>query len=135
MTTLLSVDAVLALRAYAFLGLPVGLATGLALGLVARSEGGWGGYASFRRRAARLAHICAVMLPVIAGVFSLLLAAGPFEPAAAGWGARLWIAGGIALALSLFAAAWRPRLTVLLPVPAVAVAAGALAFAVAFASA
>ena len=133
MTTLASVDAVLSLRAYAFLGLPVGLATGLALGLVARREAGWGGYLSFRRRAARLAHVSAVMLPVIAGVFSLLLAAGPFDAAAARWGAWLWIAGGIALALSLFAAAWRPQLFILLPVPAVAVAGGALAFAAAFA--
>ena len=125
-------DVVGALRAYAFLGIPVGLATGLALGLVARREGGWGGYASFRRRAARLGHICAVMLPVIAGGFSLLLESGGFAPAAASWGAVLWIGGGIALALALFAAAWRPRLALLLPLPATAVVAASVAFAVSF---
>ena len=55
------------LRTYALLGIPVGLGLGLALGLVANRDDGWGGYGSFRRRAARLGHVAAVMLPLLAG--------------------------------------------------------------------
>lgn len=121
--------AVEALRAYALLGLPVGLVTGLVLALPAKDEAAWGGYGSFRRRAARLGHVCAVMLPVIAGVVSALFAqAGEARvlEASAATGARLWIAGGIALALALFATAWRPRLRFLLPAPALCVVAGSV---------
>jgi hypothetical protein len=117
-------DAAEALKTYALLGLPVGLSTGLLLALVAKNEDGWGGYGSFRRRAARLAHVCAVMLPVIAGVLSLLLAAGERAAGTASLGAGLWIGGGISLALALAATAWRPRLRLLLPIPALSVVAG-----------
>lgn len=118
------------LLAYAFLALPVGLLLGLALGLVARHEGGWGGYGSFRRRAARLGHIAAVMLPVIAGFYALALGDASHDPALA-WGVGLWIGGGLGLPAVLFLAAWHPRLRLALPVPALATTAGAAAFALA----
>ena len=118
-----------ALRAYAFLGLPIGLGSGLLLALVARHQDGWGGYGSFRRRAARLGHVCLVMLPLIAGFYALALEGRALDAGALAWAVPLWIAGGIALALSLFAAAWRPALKVTLPVPALAVATGAVLFA------
>lgn len=120
------------LAAFALWGIPVGLTLGLALGLIARSEGGMGGYASFRRRAARLGHVAAVMLPALGGLYSLLLRAVS-APASglAEAGACLWISGGIALPLCLFAAAWRPGLTILIPLPALAVLAGAVALAAA----
>lgn len=125
------------LRTYALLGLPAGLAGGLMLSLPAwrggadgtGHPGAWGGYGSFPRRAVRLAHVATVMLPVIAGVWSLLLAdrSGP----AAFWGARLWVAGGVALPLALAAAAFRrPLAPFLLPPPALALAAAAVLFAV-----
>jgi hypothetical protein len=121
-----------ALTTYAVVGLPLGLAAGLALGLVARHAGGWGGYASFRRRAARLGHVALVMLPLIAGFYALAASARALDPATLAWAARLWIAGSLGLALALFAAAWRPSLVVTLPLPALSVTAGALAFAVAW---
>ena len=120
------------LLTYAVIGLPLGLVSGLSLGLVAQRDAGWGGYGSLRRRAARLGHISAVMLPVLAGFYALSLRLDPFGAGAARLGAGLWIAGGIALPLALFAMAWRPALRVALPLPALTVIGGAVAFAVAY---
>jgi hypothetical protein len=66
------------------------------------------------------------MLPVIGGVLSTCLAAAGVASAGAAWGARLWVVGGVALSLALFAVAWRPRLLLLLPLPALAVLAGSV---------
>lgn len=119
------------LRAYALLGLPAGLLAGLALSLPAWRDGALGGYASFPRRALRLAHVAAVMLPVIAGVWCCLLR--PDETPAVRAAARLWIAGGIALPLALAAsAARRPLAPYVLPVPALALVAASVLFAVPF---
>ncbi len=117
---------------YALVGLPVGLLSGLALGLVARHQGGWGGYASFRRRAARLGHVCLVMLPLLAGFYALALEGRGAEGAALGWAVGLWIPGSIALAGALFVAAWKPSARAVLVVPALAVTAGAVSFACAY---
>lgn len=113
------------LRTYALLGIPAGLGLGLALGLVADHEDGWGGYASFRRRSARLGHIAAVMLPLLAGFYALAIQSWPHDAAQALWGARLWVVGGPTLVLVLFLAAWRPKLRLVLPIPAVALCVGA----------
>jgi hypothetical protein len=117
------------LVAYALAGIPVGLLLGMALGLVARREGGWGGYASFRRRAARLGHVAAVMLPLIAGFYGLALRTAAFDEGVARVGALLWTVGGAGLVAALFLAAWRPRLALALPLPALAVVAGGTCFA------
>ena len=103
----------------------MGLILGLALGLVARREDGWGGYGSFRRRAARLGHIAAVMLPLIGGFYALALPAT--DGALVRWGAGLWVLGGVGLPIVLFAAAFLPRLRFALPVPASACVVGAVA--------
>jgi hypothetical protein len=116
------------LRAYALVGIPVGLATGLGLGLVARRPDGWGGYASFPRRATRLAHVCLVMLPVIAGAYAQGLAGVPAS-AALSIAAWTWVVAGPALATALFLVAWRPALRAALVAPAVSVTASAVAFA------
>lgn len=118
-----------ALRAYALLGIPAGLGLGLFLGLVARHEGGWGGYASFPRRAARLGHVAAVMLPVLAGAYAVWLGAHPVAEGPLAWATVLWIAGGPLLSLSLFLAAWRPRARAVMVVPAIALTAASLLFA------
>jgi len=118
-----------ALRAYALLGIPVGLGLGLALGLVARHEGGWGGYASFPRRAVRLGHIAAVMLPVLAGAYAVWLGGRPVADGPLAWATVLWIGGGPLLSLSLFVAAWRPRARAAMVVPAVALTAASILFA------
>jgi len=121
-----------ALVGYVFVGIPLGLVFGLVLGLVARREDGWGGYASFARRAARLAHVAAVMLPALAGLYALLLPETPAAAGAALWGARLWIAGGAALPVALVVAAFRPRLAPLVVPAALSLVAAAGAFAVAW---
>lgn len=121
------------LTAYAFWGLPLGLVSGLCLGLVAQREGGWGGYASFRRRAARLGHVALVMLPVIAGVYALLLGERPVSTGPLAWAVGLWIPGSFALCATLFLAAWRPALRYALPLPALALSAAAILFACAYA--
>jgi hypothetical protein len=48
-------------------------------------------------------------------------------------GSLLWIGGGVALPAALFLAAWRPRLALALPLPALALVAGAACFALSFA--
>ena len=121
-----------ALRGYAFVGIPAGLLLGLVLGLVARREDGWGGYSSFARRAVRLAHVAAVMVPALGGVYALLLPETAAAAGAAVWGTRLWIAGGTALPLALVVAAFRPRLTPLVAPPALSLVAAAGAFAMAW---
>jgi hypothetical protein len=121
-------NAVDALRVHALAGIPFGLVTGLLLGLVARHRDGWGGYASERRRAARLAHVCLVMLPVLSGLYAVWLT-GSARPELLDWGARLWIPGSVALAAALAGVAARPTWKPVLPLPAVAVTAGAVLFA------
>jgi hypothetical protein len=121
-----------ALLAFAVLGVPVGLLTGLGLGLVAHREDGWGGYASFRRRAARLGHVALVMLPALAGLYALLLEGAPEATAWFAPAAVAWMVGSVALVAALFLAAWRPALRVLLPLPALTLCAAAVLFACAW---
>lgn len=128
------------LRTYAFAGIPCGLLAGMALGLLARPRGGvagrtsaavWEDYASFGRRSLRLAHVAAVMLPALAGLFALLLVGPRSESAAAVWGARLWVAGGTSLPLALVLAAFRPRRAAFVVGPALLLVAASCAFAAA----
>jgi hypothetical protein len=119
-----------ALLTYAFLGAPVGLLTGLLLGLVAQHDGGWGGYGSFPRRAARLGHVALVMLPFMAGLYALALGDHGADTLA-GWAALLWIGSGVLLPAALFASAWRRRWRFALPLPALALAGAAVLFALA----
>lgn len=119
---------------YAVLGIPAGLLLGMLLGLVARRDVpgavGWGAYGSFPRRAARLAHVAAVMLPALAGLYAVLL--GDAATVAALWGARVWIVGGVCLPAALVVAAFRPRRSWLVALPATCVVVASLLFAAAF---
>lgn len=119
-----------ALLTYALVGIPLGLASGLALGLVAYRSDGWGGYGSFRRRAARLGHVSLLMLPLFAGFWSRMAESSASSPLVTP-ATVLWIAGGCALSLALFAAAWRRALAWLLPLPALALTTAAVLFALA----
>jgi hypothetical protein len=103
----------------------------MALALVARRDGGWGGYASFRRRAARLGHIAAVMLPVIAGFYAVAIDRHGADERLATWGAWLWVAGGVALPIALWIVAWSRRLQTVLVLPASALALAAFALSLA----
>ncbi len=118
-----------ALTTYALLGIPLGLVLGLPLGLIARRIDGWGGYGSFRRRAARLGHIACVMLPLIAGFYALLLGEAAVGSGVLWAGVGLWVGGGLLLPIALFLAAWRPRLQLVIPVPATALVVGGVCFA------
>ena len=111
---------------YALVGLPVGLLTGMLLGPIANRVGGMGGYDSLRRRAARLGHVAAVMLPLIAGFYALAFQAWGLPNALVAWAAPLWVYGGIALVAVLFGTAWRPRVRYLLPLPATALTTAAI---------
>jgi hypothetical protein len=112
------------LTTFALLGIPLGVILGLALSLVARRERGWGGYASFPRRATRLGHVAAVMLPLLAGFYALGLAEWGGDVSLAVTGASLWMAGSVALVALLFLVArWR-KLVVLLPLPALSILGG-----------
>jgi hypothetical protein len=112
------------------LGLPLGLLLGAALGPIAARDGGWGGYGSFRRRATRLAHVAAVMLPALAGLYAVALPAAALATPAAHAAAWLWSAGLLALPAALLVAAPRPRLAPwLVPAPAACLIAASAAFA------
>lgn len=119
------------MRGFALVGIPAGIALGALLGLPARRDDGWGGYGAFPRRAARLGHVAAVMLPLLAGFYALALDAWSHDLDLALLGARLWTAGSAVLVVTLFAAAFRRRLADLLPLPALTVLAGAVVLAVA----
>jgi hypothetical protein len=116
---------------YALAGIPIGLLSGLLLGMVANKSDGMGGYGSLRRRAMRLGHIAAVMLPLIAGFYALAASALDASAPLLAWAVPLWIAAAWGLVLVLFATGWRPRLRYLLPLPASGLTTAAVLFALA----
>lgn len=116
------------LRAAALIGIPAGLVTGLLLGLVARRGDGWGGYASERRRAARLGHVALVMLPALGGLYATWLARAATHPWLAP-SAIAWVVGAVALPCALFVVAWRPAWKGLLVPPALLTTVAAVGFA------
>jgi len=120
------------MKTFALAGVPAGLLLGLTLGLVANRREGWGGYGSLRRRAARLGHVAAVALPLLAGFYALAGGAWPHDPSLYAWGARLWIGGATLLVAVLFLTAAVPCVRYALPIPALAVTGGAAAFALSF---
>lgn len=117
------------LEVFAVAGLPVGFTSGLLLGPLAQRPAGAGGYGSFARRAARLGHVCTVMLPLLAGFYALAWSTWRPGAPAPGLAVGLWVGGGTALAATLFAAALRPAARWLLPLPALAVTAAGVLFA------
>jgi len=120
------------LFSFAVAGLPVGMVLGLVLGLPANREdgGALGGYAGLPRRAARLGHVAAIMLPLIAGFYALAFSVrlpGRDVPLLA---SSLWMGGAVGLVLTLFLTVRFPKVRYVLPLPATAlvVAAGLFAF-------
>lgn len=104
---------------HALYGIPVGLASGALLGPIARSGVGWGGYGSFRRRAARLGHVSLVALPLLSGFYGVAAHLAGVRAPLLEVAAPLWVGASVALSLSLVLAAWRERLAAwLLPLPA-----------------
>lgn len=119
------------LETYFLVGLPIGLVAGALLSFVAARTDGWGGYGSESRRAARLGHVAAVMLPVIGAVYASRLAVRSDLPDWTSWAVGGWVGGGIALAAALFVVALRPQAKLLLMPPATVVIAASVALSIA----
>lgn len=117
------------LRGFSAWGIPFGLLLGLALGPVVHREG-FGGYADLRRRAVRLGHIAAVMLPLIGGFYAIAASTwrpGVEVPALA---SLAYVGGAVGLVLVLLLTGFVPRARWWLPLPALLVVAGTVGFAV-----
>jgi hypothetical protein len=101
-----------------------GFASGAVLGLGFHRETFWGGYASPRRRLARLGHVACVALGVLNLLFAQQVGADLVgAPRAAG---GLLVAGSIAMPLVCFLCAWRVRFRALFAVPVAALFASIL---------
>lgn len=100
-----------------------GFLSGAALGLRFDREDFWGGYASFRRRLARLGHIAMIALGLINVIFAIAPLPAPGTGTAAVAGTCLQ-AGGVAMPLVCFLSSWRPsfRRLFFLPVCALVIA-------------
>jgi hypothetical protein len=108
-------------------GMLGGVLSGAALGLFFHRENWMGGYASFRRRLARLGHISFFGL----GFLNLLLAFTnqliPLPGRAASLAAGALIVAAVAMPTCCFLAAWRPSFRHLFAVPVVGVFTGIVA--------
>jgi hypothetical protein len=108
-------------------GMLGGVVSGAALGLFFHREDWMGGYASFRRRLARLGHISFFGL----GFLNLLLAFTnqlvALPERAASVAAAAMIVGAVAMPTCCFLAAWRPSFRHLFAVPVAGVFTGIVA--------
>lgn len=102
----------------------LGFVSGAVLGLGFHSESFLGGYASWRRRLARLGHIACIALALLQMAFALS-PAGAVGGALGEWGRALWCVGGFAMPLVCWLAAWRPALRHLFFVPVTSLCAAA----------
>ena len=108
-------------------GMLGGVVSGAALGLFFHRENWMGGYASFRRRLARLGHISFFGLGFLNLLFAFTnqLVALPVRPASLA--AAALIAAAVAMPTCCFLAAWRPSFRHLFAVPVAAVLTGIVA--------
>lgn len=108
-------------------GMLGGVISGAALGLFFHKENWMGGYASFRRRLARLGHISFFGLGFLNLIFAFTnqLVALPDRPASVAAGAL--IAAAVAMPTCCFLAAWRPSFRHFFAVPVVSVFTGIVA--------
>lgn len=108
----------------AWSGILLGVISGAALGLFFHREDWWGGYASHRRRLARLGHISFFGLGLLNLAFALTLP----HAGSAGWALRVagagFLTGAAAMPLCCFLTAWRAGWRVLFPLPVLSTATG-----------
>ncbi len=102
----------------------LGLASGAVLGLRFHDERFLGGYGSWRRRLARLGHIACIALALLQMAHELS-PAGALDDAASEWRRALWSAGGVAMPLVCWLAAWRPSFRQLFFLPVTSLCAAA----------
>jgi hypothetical protein len=97
---------------------------GALIGLFVHLEDWQGGYASYRRRMMRLAHVACFALGMLNMLFTLTLSTlgmGPRWASVASWA---FIAGVIAMPITCLLAAWRQGFRHLFPVPVTCVLVG-----------
>ena len=93
-----------------------GLIGGAGFGLFFHHVAWLGGYGSWRRRTARLAHVALVGTGLLNIVFAMSVGALGLEPAPR-LASRLFLAGSATMPLVCALAAWRPRFRHLFSVP------------------
>ena len=108
-------------------GMRGGAVSGAALGLFFHRENWMGGYASRRRRLARLGHISFFGLGFLNLLFAFTSQVVTLPDRAASLAAGALIAAAVAMPTCCFLAAWRPSFRHLFAVPVVSVFAGIVA--------
>ena len=108
-------------------GMLGGVVSGAALGLFFHKENWMGGYASFRRRLARLGHISFFGLGFLNILFAFTNQLVALPHGAASLAAGALIAAAVAMPTCCFLAAWRSSFRHLFAVPVVGVFTGIVA--------
>lgn len=105
----------------------MGVLSGAAIGLFFHIDAWAGGYASFRRRMLRLAHIAFFGLGFVNLMYGLTLQAIPLPRPLATAGSLGLIIGVITMPLCCYLTAWKKVFRHLFPVPVLGVATGIIA--------
>jgi hypothetical protein len=105
----------------------LGVLSGAAIGLFFHIDAWAGGYASFRRRMLRLAHISFFGLGFINLMYGLTLQAIPLPQSFATTGSYGLIVGVITMPLCCYLTAWKKCFRHMFPVPVLGVATGIIA--------
>lgn len=108
-------------------GMLGGVVSGAAIGMFFHRESWMGGYASFRRRLARLGHISFFGLGFLNLIFALTNELVALPDRAASIAAAALIVGAVAMPTCCFLAAWRPSFRHLFVVPVAGVFTGIVA--------
>jgi hypothetical protein len=111
----------------AWIGILFGFIAGAILGLFFHDENWMGGYASWRRRMARLGHISFFGIALINLIFSLSLTVFNVQITSP-YPSYLFIAGAITMPLVCFLSAYNKKFRHLFPVPVLCLVAGTLVF-------
>src|SRR5262252_8998785 len=108
----------------AWVGILLGFLSGLALGLFFHREDWLGGYASFRRRLYRLAHISLFGLALVNLMFYLTARVFTAFPGALCIASWAFIVGAVSMPACCLLVAHRPRSRMLFAVPVLSLVAG-----------
>jgi hypothetical protein len=100
-----------------WLAILVGLLAGAGIGLFFHDETWLGGYASWRRRMLRLAHVALVGTGLLNIAFGLLPARGGSSPFGPRCASVLFAAGAVAMPLACLLSAWRKEMRHLFFIP------------------
>ena len=110
-----------------WLGMLAGVLSGVVIGLFFHDEKWMGGYASYRRRLARLGHIAFFGLGFLNLIFAATSAQLPLTPRTLAIASWALILAAITMPLCCFLSAWRKPLRHLFPIPVLSVTTGLLA--------